>query len=219
MPQKRQLISVALILAGAYLLSWGILIPVWESKAAIGQMKTSLRSPLPEELGRQLQKKFNLPVLPFVSLLDRENWSEAEFFLTIKKLGLERVPIIANLDGGDASVYLKELQRGVGHLRGSARPGERGNVFLFGHSSLPLPFRRNDYATVFSNLGKLKVGDTITVEFGGRRFLYRVSQLRVVPAESQIEELKDDREKLILLTCFPPGLLTERLVVTALPNY
>ncbi len=111
------------------------------------------------------------------------------------------------LDGASGRV----LAFGPGHVVGSARPGERGNIVLSGHRD-----------THFRWLDRLVLGDELvlkTVDGGQRR--YRVGRL-AVHHESEVALLDAHAgDQLRLLTCYPfdaidPGT-TERFVVTAFP--
>ena len=73
----------------------------------------------------------------------------------------------AIVEGDDATA----LRRGAGHLRGTAMPGEAGNVVLAGHRD-----------TVFRRLGELQRGDRLRLTTARGVFDYRVARtLRVGP--------------------------------------
>lgn len=219
MLRKNELIPTLLIFTGVIIISWLLFLPILEAKASLLEASasdTSFVSPSILSFSNSLSQNFNLPSLPFSSLLSAGK-EISDFYLTIERIGIKKFRVIANVDAGKASAYLTDLLQGIGHLQGSPFPGEGGNVFLFGHSSLPFLFSNSDYSTVFSNLNKLKTGDLILVEFAGRKYYYRVSEVKTVKADTKTAEFASSFEKLTILTCFPPGLLTERLVVTALP--
>ena len=103
--------------------------------------------------------------------------------------------------------YDEELAKGVGHFDGSKFPGEGGNIVLAGHRE-----------TVFINLGKIKVGDPITVQTTYGTYKYRVTELKIVKANDQTIVLPSNVEKLTLYTCYPfntPGYKPERYIVWA----
>jgi len=110
------------------------------------------------------------------------------------------------------------LAFGPGHRSGSARPGSAGNAVISGHRD-----------THFALLGKVRDGDTISVDAAGTegqalvRLSYAIVDRRVIRADdpaavaSVIEDAGDDR--LTLVTCWPfdaidPGT-PWRYVVTA----
>ena len=99
------------------------------------------------------------------------------------------------------------LVRGVGHLRGSAGPGERGNLVLAGHRD-----------TFFRNLRGTRQGDEVTVKGPTGEFQYQVDLTAIVYPD-QTEVLKPgDTATLTLITFYPFGYIgnaPERFIVRA----
>lgn len=99
------------------------------------------------------------------------------------------------------------LARGVGHLRGSAGPGERGNVVLAGHRD-----------TFFGELRGVREGDEVTVRGPTGEFRYQVDSTAIVNPY-QTEVLKPGRAAtLTLITCYPfryIGSAPQRFIVRA----
>lgn len=127
-----------------------------------------------------------------------------------------KIPKI-NIEGAKAVVDSNEFNFNLAHLPGSALPGEKGNVFITGHSSLVQFFRQDNYKAIFANLPKLDKGDEILVDAGGTEYKYVVEAMRVVdPVETWVINPPDeDGRYLTLMTCVPPGLSTKRLIVLA----
>lgn len=119
--------------------------------------------------------------------------------LTIPRLGLSAVVA----EGADDEV----LRRAIGHLPGSARPGELGNVALAGHRD-----------TFFRPLERIEKGDLVTLETPEGRYDYRVEWSRVVePDRSDLASARGGAT-LTLITCFPfrwVGDAPRRFVVRA----
>lgn len=66
------------------------------------------------------------------------------------------MPIIINTPGSNEKAYLKALQNGVAHYKGTLIPGsEAGNSFIFGHSSYYTNVA-GQYKDVFENLNRSK---------------------------------------------------------------
>jgi len=135
------------------------------------------------------------------------------FYLTIPKLGIERAEVDTN------SESLSPDER-LGHYPGSALPGEVGNTFIYGHSVLPMFYNPKNYRTIFSTLEKLEEGDEFAVELGGRSFLYVVEKATVLRPEDvhPLEPVAPpllQQSYLTLMTCVPPGVRTNRLLVQA----
>ncbi|MBB1564824.1 sortase [Candidatus Gracilibacteria bacterium] len=110
-------------------------------------------------------------------------------------------------------IFMKELENGVVRYPGSAIPGEKGNTFVFGHSS-NFPWINGDYNEVFSNLNFLEKGDEIIIYYGQKKFRYIINEKRVISA-GDVSILKRDNSKkeLSVMTCWPIGTAAQRLVV------
>ncbi|MBT4385082.1 sortase [Candidatus Peregrinibacteria bacterium] len=106
------------------------------------------------------------------------------------------------------------LLNGLVHYPGTALPGDKGNVFITGHSSNVF-WEKSDYNTVFALLPKIEEGDDIFVSYDQVDYHYRViSKKEVTPKEVGILEQGDDKI-MTLMTCTPVGTVLRRLVVTA----
>ena len=99
------------------------------------------------------------------------------------------------------------LARGVGHLRGSAGPGERGNLVLAGHRD-----------TFFRDLRYIQEGDAVNVMGPQGEFEYQVESVAIVEPD-QTEVLKPgEGATLTLITCYPfryIGNAPQRFIVRA----
>jgi sortase A len=100
------------------------------------------------------------------------------------------------------------LDRGVGHLRGSALPGTNGNVVLAAHRD-----------TFFRPLRDIRERDQINVSAPDGVRHYIVESTRVVnPTEMSVVRAAPDPE-LTLITCYPFGFFghaPKRFIVRAL---
>jgi sortase A len=104
--------------------------------------------------------------------------------LTINKLHV-RVPIF---EGTDELV----LNRGLGWIAGTARPGESGNIGIAGH--------RDGF---FRGLKDIVEGDTMELQTPGERATYVVDEIEIVTPE-QVEVLRPRPAPAItLVTCYP----------------
>src|SRR5258708_32792465 len=88
-----------------------------------------------------------------------------KFYLTVQKL---------NLDNSEVEVDSNNFDKNLAQLPGTALPGEIGNVFISGHSSISylLPF--GSQKAIFNNLTDLHKGDTISVQALWKNFQYVV---------------------------------------------
>lgn len=106
------------------------------------------------------------------------------------------------------------LQNGLSHLKGSSRPGENGTIILTGHSS-NFAWAKGDYKTVFAPLLKSNLEDEIVINYQGKDFTYKVSQVyEVEPTRIDLLSSRDD-VSLRLITCTPLGSTRKRLIVEA----
>jgi sortase A len=100
----------------------------------------------------------------------------------------------------------KELSEGVGHDAGTTLPGEGGNVVIDGHRD-----------TVFRNLEKVKIGDTIIIKTYYGTFTYRASGIRIVNGSDKTVIVRANHEMLTMYTCYPfdyIGFAPNRYVIT-----
>jgi sortase A len=101
----------------------------------------------------------------------------------------------------------KVLDRGVGHLDGSALPGEAGNVVLAAHRD-----------TFFRSLRNIRQGDDITVTTPSGPRQYEVEATEIVdPTETAVAG-PTPQPTLTLITCYPfyfVGHAPKRFIVRA----
>ncbi len=136
------------------------------------------------------------------------------FGLVIQKIGVN-VKVVKDVDSTDAEAYDRALRQGVAHAQGTSYPGEGGNVYIHGHSSLGY-WQLGNYATVFTLLSKLERGDHIVIFYEDERYDYQVFNKEVFPGYDTTPLLRDyDESVLTLQTCDPPGTTLNRLIVTA----
>jgi sortase A len=120
--------------------------------------------------------------------------------MRIPRLGLE-APVLEGTND-------LTLDRGVGHIVGTALPGESGNVALAGH--------RDGFFRVLKDISP---GDQIEVLTAGMKQTYQVDQIIVVsPKDVSVLESASGRS-LTLVTCYPfyfVGSAPQRYIVKAL---
>jgi sortase A len=130
------------------------------------------------------------------------------FNLTVPKLHINHALVKVDNENPDKNLSL---------YPGTALPGEKGNVFIMGHSSYyPLAGEPTSYyLSIFKDLNKLEPGDQIVVEVQGQKYTYRVIGLKVIPpTDTSVLNPPDDVGRYIsLMTCVPPGTFMKRLIV------
>jgi sortase A len=146
---------------------------------------------------------------------DFANWSEGrvQAYKTSKAkqpgalIGVLQIPALhlmaPLLEGTDALT----LNRGVGRIAGTARPGEGGNIGIAGHRD-----------SFFRGLKDIKAGDAIELKTRSGVDTYLVEKIQVV-APSDVSVLREqETHALTLVTCYPfyfVGSAPQRYIVTA----
>ena len=140
--------------------------------------------------------------------------------IIIPKLG-KNVPLVDVPDYQGVSFdnledkFMSELQKGIIRYPGTAKPGEEGNSFIFGHSS-NYPWIKGDYNNVFALLDKLTFGDEIIVYYNQQKFVYVIKEKKVVkPGNVSVMKREEGKKELSLMTCWPVGTTLNRLLVFA----
>jgi sortase A len=157
-----------------------------------------------------------LPALPPL-----ENSSKTQFISNIikREVVYSTYPKVGDVIGTISLPSLKQtlpiiegtedsqLKRGVGHYIHSVLPGISDNSVLSGHRD-----------SVFSQLGKLALGDPLIVRTAAGEFTYMVSKFRIVMADDRTVIVPTPTAVLTLSTCYPfryIGSAPKRYIVTA----
>ncbi len=127
--------------------------------------------------------------------------------IQLTQLGIFKLPkldISENLVEGTG----QELLYGVGHMPGTAYPGQEGNCVIAGHrgSVVKHPFR---------HLDKVEEGDRILLEDSENIYTYEVYGSQIVePSEMWVTQLQEGETAMVtLITCTPVVTFTHRLIV------
>lgn len=108
------------------------------------------------------------------------------------------------------------LKNGVVHYPGTSLPNQNGNVVITGHSSY-FPWDPGRFKDVFALLHQLVEGDKIVVYYEQKKYIYQVTNIKVVMPDN-VDVLKQTpTDQLTLITCTPVGTNLKRLIVTAQP--
>ncbi len=101
------------------------------------------------------------------------------------------------------------LQEGAGHIEGSSFPigGESVHAVISGHRGLPS-------SLLFTNLDKLKTGDSFVVYVLDEAFVYRVRSIETVePTQVSSLRIEDRKNYCTLVTCTPYGINSHRMLI------
>lgn len=103
------------------------------------------------------------------------------------------------------------LDRGVGHLLGSSLPvgGDSSHSILTGHSGMASQ-------KMFSDLPQLEIGDVFYLKVLNETLAYQVYFTEtVLPHDTSYLQIENGRDLCTLVTCYPIGINTHRLLVMA----
>ncbi len=119
--------------------------------------------------------------------------------------------------------YRESLDRGVMHFPGTPFPGEKGLSVLLGHSAPPgWPKIKHDW--VFTDINDLQKGDTIEICYNNQRWTYNVvtdeDDKKIYEVGESIPPLfpNEDKEEIVLVSCWPPGSRDNRIGVRGVIN-
>ena len=144
--------------------------------------------------------------------LSEEQKAEYESLLDISGQGVMGYIEIPEIDVSLPIYHGTEdpvLQVAVGHLEWSSLPvgGESTHCVLSGHRGLPS-------AKLFTNLDKLREGDTFLLRVLDEILTYEVDQILIVePQDTAALEIAEGEDYCTLVTCTPYGINTHRLLV------
>lgn len=103
------------------------------------------------------------------------------------------------------------LQTSIGHLEETSLPvgGSSTHSILSGHRGLPS-------ARLFTDLDKLREGDTFTMTILNETLTYEVDHIWIVePSDLSHLTIEEGKDYCTLITCTPYGINTHRLLVRA----
>lgn len=107
------------------------------------------------------------------------------------------------------------LKKGIVLYPHTARPGEIGNVVIFGHSSRYL-WESGRYKYIFTLLDEVKINDLIYIFWNNQTFIYLINEKKVIEP-TNIEVTYSTNESILsLITCTP---YSKRLLVRAQQVY
>jgi sortase A len=125
-----------------------------------------------------------------------------EFLGTIEIPSIQRT---VNIFEGTSEA---ELSKGVGHFIQSVMPGVSDNSVLSGHRD-----------TVFSKLGRVRLGAKIKITVESGTYIYTVNRIRIVSSDDRTVIVPTERATLTLSTCYPftfIGNAPKRYIVIAI---
>ncbi len=133
--------------------------------------------------------------------------------IIIPKINIQ-IPVDFTTSSTTEAVIQESLEEGIVHYPNTALPGQNGNGAYFGHSSSNI-FNNGKYKFAFVLLHQLTTGDVFYITHQGKVYAYQVFAKEIVPPTkvSVLNDTKGKQATAALITCDPPGLSTNRLVV------
>lgn len=104
---------------------------------------------------------------------------------------------------------VETLERAVGHVVGTSLPvgGTGTHAVLSAHSGMAS-------AKLFSDIDQLVKGDVFYIHVLGEVLAYEVDQIAtVLPSDTSLLQIEEDKDYVTLITCMPFGVNTHRLLV------
>jgi len=140
------------------------------------------------------------------------------FSILIPKIGAN-AKIFPNVDPANPDIFLPVLREGVAHAEGTFFPGQKGNIYLFAHSTDNF-WDVGRYNAIFYLLKDLRKDDDVVIFYQNVRYNYKVTKTEITSSSdvSYIIHAQTGKELLILQTCWPPGTTWQRLLVFAEPK-
>lgn len=174
-------------------------VQIYQSRADVGNQVLPAFAPLAKSVAKSVTPSATSTAPTLISYSPYPKVGDVIGKITIPALKTI-LPIIEGTGDG-------ELKRGVGHFIGSVLPGENDNSVLAGHRD-----------SVFSQLGKLTLGDLVVIRTRAGEFTYQVIKFRIVQADDRTVIVPTPTAILTLSTCYPfrfIGNAPKRFIVSA----
>ena len=214
-------ISICSLILGIYIfspiISWALYLqPVFANN--------SFTSPIPNStiITKNFLKNFvnsTTNTLSGIDYSDATNWLPPNYKYIS---GSQQIPSytlsIPSLNIADAIVSTTDtdLSKHLIQYPGTAIPTSRGTSVVFGHSTIPVLYDRNNYKTIFANIHKLKIGDSIITKLNNKEYTYKIFNMEITDPENTSYLVQNyDASYLTIVTCTPPGSVAFRLFVKA----
>ncbi|MGM0878009.1 MAG: class D sortase [Bacillota bacterium] len=169
-------LSHLLIVVGLCIVGYAVLEIVYtkmQTSKSLDEAKAIVESPPSKEVYKEEDGTFKPPL------------GEAVGILQIPRLKAD-LPIVEGTNPDD-------LEKGVGHYKGSYYPDENGQIVLSGHRD-----------TVFRKAGELEIGDSLEIVLPYGNYEYEITETKIVESDDlSIITLQNETEELFLTTCYP----------------
>lgn len=168
---------------------------------------------LETQIAYSLQGRPNTRKFPMVVSDECEKARQYNDAICIPKIHVIAPLLETKIENATPKNIFSQLEQGVGMAQDGAKPGNVGNVFVFGHSSDSL-LHHGSYKTVFLLLDKLKQGDMIFVFWKGMKYEYAITTTKIVSSHDlSVLEQNEETRVITLMTCWPPLTTWKRYIV------
>lgn len=137
----------------------------------------------------------------YLNILNGQN-DEIEGYVSVPEYGIN-LPIYHGTAEGS-------LSRGAGQLYGTSFPvgGPSTRSVICGHTGVV-------YAMLFTRLMQMKMGNLFYINVLGHTMAYKVVNIKIIlPSDINAIKIVPGEDLVTLLTCYPYGINTHRLLVT-----
>ncbi|WP_251405107.1 class D sortase [Metabacillus litoralis] len=111
-----------------------------------------------------------------------------------EEIGELHIPTIKNKYPIFLGTDSATLKSGVGMHKSkwTVLPNENGHVLLSGHRD-----------TVFEEMGELKIGDALSIDFEGSTYVYQIRKIFITNKEDRTVIVRKEQPLLTISTCYP----------------
>ncbi|MHB1342557.1 MAG: class D sortase [Coriobacteriia bacterium] len=187
------------------------LVLVWWASMNIGvRPRTSIdayESPMPHATTTAATRAVTMGAVRPSDIPDADEVIYADYPALGETIGSLSIPVLKQTFPIIEGTGDDELKQGVGHFAQSVLPGVKDNCVLSGHRD-----------TVFTGLGKLKVGDQLVTQTQAGTFTYQISRIRIVDKDDKTVIVPADHAVLTVTTCYPfnyVGSAPDRYILVA----
>jgi sortase A len=209
MSKLKHILSLGSLILGIGFMVWAIIeIKAQSVYSSAVEVSPALSIPRTQEKNRQNE------VGPFIAKAPSADTglNEEEILYPVRPLegdniGSLTIPTIKQVLPIIQGANEDELKKGVGHFAQSVLPGEKDNSVLSGHRD-----------TVFRQLGKLKIHDSLIVKTSAGEFTYVIHTIKIVHKDDKSVIAPADHAVLTVTTCYPfdyIGDAADRYILTA----
>ncbi|WP_283699978.1 class C sortase [Clostridium perfringens] len=169
----------------------------------ISEYKNSIKNTSEDRLNELVEKSriYNIDIAKGITPKDKFESVYMFGYIDIPKINV-KLPIY---EGTSKDV----LKKGVGVLEGTSIPigGENTHSVLSAHTGFTTQ-------KLFTDIDQLKKGDLFYINIFDMRLAYEVDDINIVkPNDTSKIQIYHNKDYITLLTCYPYGLNTERLLV------